>query len=839
MFDPLRRNPGVGDGRSLSRGGRPSTGPLGPRPRPPVSFAIDGHHRATTTTSSASRGARPTTRSSAPSASSPSSGIRTSTRTRRPQERFKEINEAYQVLSDPAAAPALRHVRARRASAARAGRRAFDGLRRLRRHLRRVLRRRPAAGAARRGRPQRRRGPALRPADHVRGGHPRHREGDRVPRAPAVRDLRAATAPSRAPSRSPARSATAAARSAASARRCSARWSTSPTCPRCQGEGKIVETPCETCQGDGRTERKRTLRVTIPAGIDEGHQIRLSGEGEVGPRGGPPGSLYVAVHVAAAPDAQARGHRALLRGRRHDRPGGARDDDHGPDRRRRGGGRDQAGHPARTRRSGCAARACRTCAGPGSRGDLHVLVDVVVPTKLTKRQRELLTELRRRGAARTVGHGGPAASATKLGLGVERRRRATAQGAWLELSVEADVEAVEAVSEILGRVAPGGDERGARLRPGRGGARRARRPDAAGHRPRLSPGPRPAAARGRGGIASPRRSATSRRSGCGRSASCGPGSSTRPTGPNAWKAYFPVLRVGRRLVIRPTLAPPPARRRRRRPRARSRAWRSGPACTRRRGCASRARGARGPRRRARRARGSSTSAAAPGSWRSRRSGSGRPRARRRRHRPDRHRGDGRQRAAQPARATDPRPRRHPAERRAAVRRRARQPDRRRARAAGRPAPRRAAAGRHARSRRGSSSTARPRSARPSRRPACAVDGALDRGRLGGARGASGRPEPTGPGAYNRAPMPILFPLLLVDAHHAGDQPVPAVDPAAVRAADAPGDRRVGQPRRARPALGARAHGTIVDRARAGADRARARRVARARRCSSSRGCWSR
>src|SRR6478736_1176393 len=73
------------------------------------------------------------------------------------------------------------------------------------------------------------------------------------------------------------------------------------TCPRCQGEGRIIETPCETCHGDGRTERKRTLRVTIPAGIDEGHQIRLSNEGEVGPRGGSPGSLYVAVHVRPHP----------------------------------------------------------------------------------------------------------------------------------------------------------------------------------------------------------------------------------------------------------------------------------------------------------------------------------------------------------------------------------------------------------------------------------------------------------------------------------------------------------------------------------------------------------
>ena len=53
--------------------------------------------------------------------------------------------------------------------------------------------------------------------------------------------------------------------------------------------------------GRRRNERKRTLRVSIPAGIDEGHQIRLTNEGEVGPRGGSPGSLYVAVHVAPHP----------------------------------------------------------------------------------------------------------------------------------------------------------------------------------------------------------------------------------------------------------------------------------------------------------------------------------------------------------------------------------------------------------------------------------------------------------------------------------------------------------------------------------------------------------
>ena len=78
-------------------------------------------------------------------------------------------------------------------------------------------------------------------------------------------------------------------------------------CPRCQGEGKLVTEPCETCHGEGRTERKRTLRVSIPAGIDEGHQIRLSNEGEVGVRGGTAGSLYVAVHVTPHPQLRREG----------------------------------------------------------------------------------------------------------------------------------------------------------------------------------------------------------------------------------------------------------------------------------------------------------------------------------------------------------------------------------------------------------------------------------------------------------------------------------------------------------------------------------------------------
>ncbi len=69
------------------------------------------------------------------------------------------------------------------------------------------------------------------------------------------------------------------------------------TCPRCGGEGRVVTQPCPECRGEGRREQERTLQVTIPAGVDDGARLRLSGEGEAGRRGGPRGDLYVLLHV--------------------------------------------------------------------------------------------------------------------------------------------------------------------------------------------------------------------------------------------------------------------------------------------------------------------------------------------------------------------------------------------------------------------------------------------------------------------------------------------------------------------------------------------------------------
>ncbi|MCU1623690.1 MAG: chaperone protein DnaJ [Frankiales bacterium] len=76
---------------------------------------------------------------------------------------------------------------------------------------------------------------------------------------------------------------------------------TSRICPRCAGMGTVIEHPCGECHGDGRVRSRRTLTVKIPAGVEDGMRIRLAGEGEVGPGGGPPGDLYVEVHEKRHP----------------------------------------------------------------------------------------------------------------------------------------------------------------------------------------------------------------------------------------------------------------------------------------------------------------------------------------------------------------------------------------------------------------------------------------------------------------------------------------------------------------------------------------------------------
>ena len=78
-------------------------------------------------------------------------------------------------------------------------------------------------------------------------------------------------------------------------------FSIQQTCPKCHGTGKFIAEPCGSCHGAGRVKQHKTLAVKIPAGVDEGDRIRLSGEGEHGVNGGPSGDLYVQIHLKAHP----------------------------------------------------------------------------------------------------------------------------------------------------------------------------------------------------------------------------------------------------------------------------------------------------------------------------------------------------------------------------------------------------------------------------------------------------------------------------------------------------------------------------------------------------------
>jgi len=78
-------------------------------------------------------------------------------------------------------------------------------------------------------------------------------------------------------------------------------FSIQQTCPQCRGTGKVVAEPCATCSGVGRLRKHKTLSVKIPAGVDQDDRIRLTGEGEAGMNGGPPGDLYVVVTLKPHP----------------------------------------------------------------------------------------------------------------------------------------------------------------------------------------------------------------------------------------------------------------------------------------------------------------------------------------------------------------------------------------------------------------------------------------------------------------------------------------------------------------------------------------------------------
>ena len=163
------------------------------------------------------------------------------------------------------------------------------------------------------------------------------------------------------------------------------------TCPACNGAGQVIEDPCKTCGGAGRTRKEKTLKVTVPAGVEDGTRIRLSGEGEAGAQGGSAGDLY--IFIAVAPHRMFQRDSAdlhlrvpipmttaaiggsvevpTIEGKRAKVtvPGGT-----------------QSGHQFRLRGKGMSVLRSQ------ARGDMYIDVVVETPVNLSKRQEELLRE---------------------------------------------------------------------------------------------------------------------------------------------------------------------------------------------------------------------------------------------------------------------------------------------------------------------------------------------------------------------------------------------------------------------------------------------------------------
>lgn len=177
------------------------------------------------------------------------------------------------------------------------------------------------------------------------------------------------------------------------------------TCPSCHGAGQVIADPCPSCRGEGRIDKTKTLTVNIPPGVDEGTRVRLTGEGEAGMRGAPPGDLYIFLHVGRHAIFEREGTTLFARapisfttaalggtivlpgldGEKHElrvAPG------------------TQSGRELRLRGAGMPVLQGR------GRGDLVVRIEVETPSKLSAKQRELLEAFR----ATETGHECPQAT---------------------------------------------------------------------------------------------------------------------------------------------------------------------------------------------------------------------------------------------------------------------------------------------------------------------------------------------------------------------------------------------------------------------------------------------
>jgi molecular chaperone DnaJ len=172
------------------------------------------------------------------------------------------------------------------------------------------------------------------------------------------------------------------------------------TCPNCHGRGQSIDTPCTSCAGSGRVTRERTLSVNIPAGVEDGTRIRLAGEGEAGVRGGPPGDLYIFLSIGShaffqreSADLHCRVPVSMVTaalGGEFEVPtiDGGKTKVKVPE-------GTQSGRRFRLAGKGMPVLRARQC------GDMYVQVVVETPQKLTKKQRDLLVEFDRLSSTET------------------------------------------------------------------------------------------------------------------------------------------------------------------------------------------------------------------------------------------------------------------------------------------------------------------------------------------------------------------------------------------------------------------------------------------------------
>jgi molecular chaperone DnaJ len=172
------------------------------------------------------------------------------------------------------------------------------------------------------------------------------------------------------------------------------------TCPQCHGRGQSIDSPCASCAGSGRVTRERTLSVNIPAGVEDGTRIRLAGEGEAGVRGGPPGDLYIFLSMASHPFFQREGADLHCRVPVSMVTAAMGGDFEVPT---IDGGKTkvkvlegtQSGRRFRLQGKGMPVLRTR------QNGDMYVQVLVETPQKLTKKQRDLLAEFDRLSSTET------------------------------------------------------------------------------------------------------------------------------------------------------------------------------------------------------------------------------------------------------------------------------------------------------------------------------------------------------------------------------------------------------------------------------------------------------